>query len=119
MKQLPSKLVSVIPKQHALSQIHQQVVKQASFACSTTGISSREWLKPQLNDVFQLLDHYHNEAENEAAMKLLDNYANSLHLKIAVADGGRKRNIEKCLTVSVNVEEHSNRLRRTHASFHC
>jgi hypothetical protein len=79
--------------------------------------SARDILKPHMNEVLQCLDTLKTQASMDKATKLLNDFANEMRLEIGTT--GRKRNIENCLTVNINVEENLSRKSRTYASKNC
>jgi MULE transposase domain len=79
---------------------------------------ARQLLKPSVDDLYHCLERLNSPKENRLARKMLDDYTNCLRLKIAESNP-RKRNIENVQTVSVNVEERTNRVNRIYASRKC
>jgi hypothetical protein len=79
--------------------------------------SARDILKPHINDVLQCLDTLNSKDGFEKATKVLNDLANELRLEIGTS--GRKRNIDNCRTVNINVEENVGRKSRTFASRNC
>jgi hypothetical protein len=79
---------------------------------------ARQLLKPSVDDLYHCLERLNSPEENRLARKMLDDYTNCLRLKIAESNP-RKRNIENVQTVSVNVEERTNRVNRIYASRKC
>jgi hypothetical protein len=78
--------------------------------------SARDILKPQMNEVLQCLDVLKSQKSIEKATTVLNNLVNDLRLELGSA---RKRNIENCLTVNMNVEENVSRKSRSFASRNC
>jgi hypothetical protein len=78
--------------------------------------SARDILKPQMNEVLQCLDVLKSQKSIEKATTVLNNLVNDLRLELGSA---RKRNIENCLTVNMNVEENVSRKARSFASRNC
>jgi hypothetical protein len=79
--------------------------------------SARDILKPHINEVLQCLDTLKTQASMDKVTKFLNDCANEMRLEIGTA--GRKRNIENCLTVNINVEENLAKKNRTYASKNC
>jgi hypothetical protein len=79
--------------------------------------SARDILKPHINEVLQCLDTLKTQASVDEVTKVLNDAANKMRLEIGTT--GRKRNIENCLTVNINVEENLSRKNRTYASKNC
>ena len=79
--------------------------------------SARDILKPHMNEVLQCLDTLKTQASMDEIIKLLNDAVNKMRLEIGTT--GRKRNIENCLTVNINVEENLSRKIRTYASKNC
>jgi hypothetical protein len=79
--------------------------------------TAREILKPQINEVLQCLDILKSKKSIEQATTVLNNLANELRLELGTS--GRKRNIENCKTVNMNVEENTSRKNRSYASRNC
>ena len=93
---------------------------QASLDTVHTNIDgeARQFLKPSVDDLYHCLERLNSPEENRLARKMLDDYTNCLRLKIAESYP-RKRNIENVQTVSVNVEERTNQVKRIYASRKC
>jgi hypothetical protein len=79
--------------------------------------SARDLLKPQINEVLQCLDILKSKSSIEQATTVLNDLANQLRLELGST--GRKRNIENCRTVNMNVEENMSRKSRSYASRNC
>jgi hypothetical protein len=79
--------------------------------------SARDVLKPHINEVLKCLDTLKSKESFEKATKVLNDLANELRLELGTS--GRKRNIENCRTVNVNVEENVSRKSRSFASKNC
>jgi hypothetical protein len=82
----------------------------------TDYVNPRDLLKPQLNDLFQLMETLKSPEWNEKSVVLLDDFVKEMRLAISYT---RKRNIESCLTVNANVEERSSGRKRNYASRNC
>jgi hypothetical protein len=79
--------------------------------------TARDILKPQINEVLQCLDILKSQKSIEQATTVLNSLANELRLQLGTS--GRKRNIENCKTVNMNVEENTSRKNRSYASRNC
>jgi hypothetical protein len=73
--------------------------------------STRDILKPQINEVLQCLDTLKSKTSIKKATKLLDNLANELRLEFGKLPGS-KRNIDLCRTVNINVEKSPGKVER-------
>ena len=80
--------------------------------------SARDILKPQINEVLQCLDTLKSKSSIQKATRLLNAFANELRLELGMVSG-KKRNIDNCRTVNMNVEENGARKSRTYASKNC
>jgi hypothetical protein len=80
--------------------------------------SARDSLKPHMSEVLECLDALKSEESIEEARKVLNDLANKLRLDLATSSG-RKRNIDNCRTVNMNVEEDLCKRGRSHASKNC
>jgi hypothetical protein len=80
--------------------------------------STRDILKPQINEVLQCLDTLKSKISIKKATKLMNNLANELHLELGKSSGS-KRNIDLCCMVNINIKENASRKSRTYASKNC
>jgi hypothetical protein len=90
---------------------------------------ARDILKPQIDEILQLLDTLKSKKSIETATKVLKDLAQELHLEIAAttlssSSSGSKRNIENNSRTKVNnnrnvVEENLSRKSRSYASRNC
>jgi hypothetical protein len=79
---------------------------------------ARDILKPQINEVLQCLDTLKTKKSIEKATNVLNQLANELRLELGSLSG-KKRNIDHCRVVNINVEENVSRKNRTYASKNC
>jgi hypothetical protein len=77
--------------------------------------STRDLLKAPINELFQCLDCLKSTGMNEKVTKVVEALVNGVRAKLASATS-RKRDIDNCQTVHVNVEESNGGKRRIFAS---